>query len=79
MVLSNATPGPWRHNDNNPTRIIGPDDQTVCMVYGGKIGYDIQYANGHLIASIPDMLAYIQTKAEAGDSDAQSILTSLDS
>ena len=63
MSLQQATPGPWTHNEGNPTRIIGPDDETVAMLYGGTVGLEKQFENAALIAAAPSLYAYVAERA----------------
>ena len=78
MSLQQATPGPWTHNEGNPTRIIGPDDETVAMVYGGSVGLEKQFENAALMAATPSLYAYVAERASTGDGDAQQIVESLE-
>lgn len=77
MSEEKHTPGPWKHKEDNPTRIMGPDDETVAAVYGGMVGDKFQLANARLIAAAPSIYEYIQNKAMDGDKDAQTFLESL--
>jgi len=78
MSLQQATPGPWTHNEGNPTRIIGPDDETVAMVYGGSVGLEKQFENAALMAAAPSLYTYVSERASAGETDAQQIVESLE-
>ena len=78
MSLQQATPGPWTHNEGNPTRIIGPDDETVAMVYGGSVGLEKQFENAALMAATPSLYAYVTERASNGDGDARQIVESLE-
>ena len=78
MSLQQATPGPWTHNEGNPTRIIGPDDETVAVLYGGTVGLEKQFENAALIAAAPALYAYVAEQASSGDGDAQEIVESLE-
>ena len=78
MSLQQATPGPWTHNEGNPTRIIGPDDETVAVLYGGTVGLEKQFENAALMAATPSLYAYITERASTGDGDAQQIVESLE-
>ena len=71
MSLQQATPGPWTHNEGNPTRIIGADDETVAVLYGGAVGIGRQFENAALVAATPALYAYISERASGGDGDAQ--------
>ena len=77
MNLQQATPGPWTHNEGNPTRIIGPDDETVAVLYGGAVGADRQFENAALIAATPSLYAYVVEQASNGDAAAKEIVESL--
>ncbi|MCY4530387.1 MAG: hypothetical protein OXD46_15320, partial [Chloroflexi bacterium] len=70
MSLEKATPGPWTHNEGNPTRIIGPDDETVAVLYGGSVGVKRQFENAALIAAAPSLYSYVAERALEGDGDA---------
>ena len=78
MSLQQATPGPWTHNEGNPTRIIGADDETVAMLYGGAVGIGRQFENAALVAATPALYAYITEQASGGDDDAQQIVETLE-
>ncbi len=78
MSLQQATPGPWTHNEGNPTRIIGPDDETVAMLYGGSVGIERQFENAALMAAAPALHNYISQRASDGDGDAKEIVKSLE-
>lgn len=78
MSLQQATPGPWTHNEGNPTRIIGPNDETVAMLYGGTVGLEKQFENAALMAATPSLYAYVAEQASDGDGDAQEIVQSLE-
>ena len=78
MSLKQATPGPWTHNDGNPTRIIGPDDETVAVLYGGTVGIERQFENAALMAAAPSLYSYVAECASNGDGDAQQIVESLE-
>ena len=78
MSLKQATPGPWTHNEGNPTRIIGPDDETVAVLYGGTVGLEKQFENAALIAAVPSLYSYVAEQASTGDTGAQEIVESLD-
>ena len=78
MSLQQATPGPWTHNKGNPTRIIGPDDETVAMLYGGTVGLEKQFENAALIAAAPSLYAYVAERASTGDGGARQIVESLE-
>lgn len=71
------TPGPWKYNEGNPTRIIGPGEETVAAVYGGMVGDQVQLANAQLIAAAPSIYAYVRIRASNGDKDALNILANL--
>ncbi len=73
MSLQRATPGPWTHNEGNPTRIIGPDDETVAVLYGGSVGIGRQFENAALMAAAPSLYAYVAERASNGDDDARQI------
>ena len=77
MSLQQATPGPWTHNEGNPTRIIGPDDETVAVLYGGSVGIGRQFENAALMAATPSLYSYITEQAAGGDGNAQKIIESL--
>ena len=77
MSLKQATPGPWTHNEGNPTRIIGPDDETVAVLYGGTVGIERQFENAALMAVAPSLYSYVAECASNGDGDAQRIVESL--
>ena len=79
MSLEKATPGPWTHNEGNPTRIIGPDDETVAVLYGGTVGVKRQFENAALIAAAPSLYSYVAERALEGDGDARQIVDSLES
>ena len=78
MGLERATPGPWTHNEGNPTRIIGPDDETVVVLYGGTVGIDEQFANASLMATTPALFAFVSERALSGDVEANQIVDSLE-
>ena len=78
MSLQQATPGPWTHNEGNPTRIIGADDETVAVLYGGTVGIERQFENAALIAATPELFAYVAEQASNGDNDAQQIVDLLE-
>lgn len=78
MSLQQATPGPWTHNEGNPTRIIGPNDETVAVLYGGTVGIEQQFENAALMAATPSLYAYVAEQASTGDTDAQKIVESLE-
>ena len=78
MSLQQATPGPWTHNEGNPTRIIGPDDETVAVLYGGTVGLEKQFENAALIAAVPALYAYVSEQASSGDGDSKQIVESLE-
>ena len=77
MSLQQATPGPWTHNEGNPTRIIGQDDETVAMLYGGAVGIARQFENAALIAAAPSLYDYVTERASSDD-DARRIVESLE-
>lgn len=77
MSLQQATPGPWTHNEGNPTRIIGPDDETVAMLYGGAVGIARQFENAALMVAAPALYAYVAERASS-DGDARGIVESLE-
>ena len=77
MPEEKHTPGPWTHKEDNPTRIIGPGDETIAAVYGGMVGDMVQLANARIIAAAPSIYEYVQNKAIDGDKDAQTFLESL--
>lgn len=77
MSVEQATPGPWTHNEGNPTRIIGPDDETVAVLYGGKVGIQRQFENAALIVAAPVLYQYVTQQASIGDADAQQIVDTL--
>jgi len=77
MSVEQATQGPWRHNEGNPTRVIGPDDETVAVLYGGTVGLDQQFANAGLVAATPVLYEYVSGQATEGDADAKQIVDSL--
>lgn len=78
MSLQQATPGPWTHNDGNPTRIIGADDETVAVLYGGTVGIERQFENAALMAAAPSLYAYVAECASTADGDARQIVESLE-
>ncbi len=78
MGIEQATQGPWKHNEGNPTRVIGPDDETVAVLYGGTVGIDQQFTNAGLVAATPTLYAFISEQASNGDTDAKKIVDSLD-
>ena len=78
MSLQQATPGPWTHNEGNPTRIIGADDETVAVLYGGEVGIGRQFENAALVAATPALYAYITDQASNRDNDAQQIVDLLE-
>jgi hypothetical protein len=78
MGLDQATQGPWTHNEGNPTRIIGPDAETVAVLYGGAVGIDQQFANAGLVVATPVLYAYVGEQASSGDANAKQIVDSLD-
>ena len=77
MSLQQATPGPWTHNEGNPTRIIGQDDETVAMLYGGAVGIARQFENAALIVAAPSLYDYVTERASS-DGDARGIVESLE-
>ncbi len=77
MSLQQATPGPWTHNEGNPTRIIGPDDETVAVLYGGEVGLAKQFENAALIAAAPALYSYVAEQSSGGDCDATAIVDAL--
>ena len=77
MSLQQATPGPWTHNEGNPTRIIGQDDETVAMLYGGAVGIARQFENAALIVASPVLYAYVTERASS-DGDARRIVECLE-
>jgi hypothetical protein len=79
MGVEQATQGPWKHNDGNPTRVIGPDDETVAIVYGGTVGIDQQFTNAGLVAATPPLYEYVSGQAAKGEADAKQIIDSLTS
>ena len=78
MSLQRATPGPWTHNEGNPTRIIGADDETVAVLYGGSVGIGRQFENAALMAATPSLYAYVAERASNGDDDARQIVDLLE-
>ena len=78
MSLQQTTLGPWTHNEGNPTRIIGPDDETVAMLYGGAVGIARQFENAALIVAAPTLYDYVTERASNGDDDARGIVESLE-
>ena len=78
MSLQQATPGPWTHNEGNPTRIIGPNDETVAVLYGGTVGLEKQFENAALMAATPSLYAYVAERASNGDGNAQQIVDALE-
>lgn len=78
MSLQQATQGPWTHNEGNPTRIIGPDDETVAVLYGGTVGIGRQFENAALMAAAPSLYSYVAECASNGDGDARQIIESLE-
>ena len=78
MSLQQATPGPWTHNEGNPTRIIGPDDETVAVLYGGAVGIGRQFENAALVVATPALYSYVAERASEGDADAIQIADSLE-
>lgn len=78
MGLEQATPAPWTYNEGNPTRIIGPDDETVAVLYGGTGGIDRQFANATLVAAAPVLYIYVAGRASSGDGEAKRIIDSLE-
>lgn len=78
MGVEQATQGPWKHNEGNPTRVIGPDDETVAVLYGGTVGIDQQFTNAGLVAATPILYEYVRGQAANGDIDAKQIVDSLD-
>ena len=78
MSLQQATPGPWTHNEGNPTRIIGADDETVAVLYGGAVGIGRQFENAALVAATPALYSYVAERASDGDADAIQIADSLE-
>ena len=78
MSLQQATPGPWTHNEGNPTRIIGADDETVAVLYGGAVGIGRQFENAALVVATPALYSYVAERASEGDADAIQIADSLE-
>ena len=78
MTLQQATPGPWTHNEGNPTRIIGPNDETVAVLYGGTVGLEKQFENAALMAAAPSLHAFVAECASNGDGDARMIVDTLE-
>lgn len=77
MSVEEATPGPWTHNEGNPTRIIGPDDETVAVLYGGEVGIERQFENAALMTAAPALYEYVTDRASIGDAEAQRIVDAL--
>lgn len=78
MSLQQATPEPWTHNEGNPTRIIGPNDETVAVLYGGEVGLAKQFENAALTAASPALYSYVAEQSTGGDDDARAIVDALE-
>ena len=78
MAKARHTPGPWRHNEQSPNRVTGPEGETVAATYSGMAGSAGQLANTRLIASAPTMYEYIEKKASEGDQEAMNIVSNIE-
>lgn len=79
MTELSHTPGPWSYQERNPTRVTGPNGETIAGVYGGFVGSEQQLANARLIASAPAMYEYVARRASEGDEEAQAALVGAES
>ena len=78
MAKPRYTPGPWRYEEESPTRVIGPKGETVAAVYGSEVGDQEQVvANVRLIASAPAMYEYVAKRAGEGDQEAEAVLVGI--
>lgn len=84
--MTKHAPGPWRYEaDMDGDHAIWGSNNTLLAVTDGWERSQYQTprtreedeANARLIAAAPDLFDYIVKRANEGDADAQTILTSI--
>lgn len=53
-----ATPGPWKHEEENSEYVIGPNELNVCLIYRKDLGDAAFIANAR--TDIPALVAEVE-------------------
>jgi hypothetical protein len=71
------TDGPWKHEKSTKTIRSAKENYWIATMnsWDGAVDTD---ANARLIAAAPTMAAYLERKAAEGDTEAKTILNTID-
>ncbi len=72
-MSANPFDGPWRTIFEDECVVVDVDGARVAETTNGYIK-ETREAHARLIAAAPEMYAYVRTRAEAGDTEAQAII-----